>query len=585
MTEKRRQARPSGKILVAEDSPTQAEQLRFLLEQHEFIPYIVSNGKEALAFLAEQRVDMVITDIVMPEMDGYELSRCIRADEKLKDIPIIMLTALAEPSAILKGLECGADNFLTKPYAAEYLLSRIRYIFANRELRKTQPLKPGIQVSFGGEQHLITAERQQILDLLLSTFDTAVQKNNELIKAQDVLRELNASLEQKVLERTAELKQSEGSLQRANRALRAISLCNEVLIRATEERGLLRDICNTIVQEAAYEFVWVAYFSPEEAYGGEELATDTQSGVALHVLQTGETAVIQDISAEPPSPWRDEMLQRGYRSAIALPLRFDAAVVSGALVIDSAALSAFTETEVRLLTQMADDLSYGVKSLRTMVERKRLEQQHEEAEQKLKSAMLGTISTMSRTIEQRDPYTAGHQERVARLAEAIAKEMELPDIQAEGVRIGGLIHDIGKIHIPAEILTRPGKLTSMEYEIVKTHAQTGADIVRDVEFPWLIGEMILQHHERLDGSGYPRGLRGGEILLEARILAVADVVEAMSSHRPYRPEIGVQAALAEIELNRGRLYDPGAVDACLRLFKEKGYQLRGTTAAGEGGKS
>jgi putative nucleotidyltransferase with HDIG domain len=184
-----------------------------------------------------------------------------------------------------------------------------------------------------------------------------------------------------------------------------------------------------------------------------------------------------------------------------------------------------------------------------------------------------TIQAIALTIEKRDPYTAGHQVRVSALATAIAHEMGLDADKLDGLRLGGMIHDIGKIYLPAEILSRPGRLTNAEFTLVKTHAEVGSDIIANVEFPWPVAKMILQHHERQDGSGYPKGERGDAILLEARILAVADVVEAMASHRPYRPALGTDKALDEIRQGRGRLYDPDVVDVCLRLFNERGYQL------------
>lgn len=194
---------------------------------------------------------------------------------------------------------------------------------------------------------------------------------------------------------------------------------------------------------------------------------------------------------------------------------------------------------------------------------------------KLNQALEGIIHAMSLMIEKRDPYTAGHQRRVASLAAAIALEMDLSGNRIEGIRLAGMIHDLGKIAIPAEILSKPSRLTDIEFALIKTHSQAGYEIVADIEFPWPIARMILEHHERIDGSGYPGGLLQGEILPEARILAVADVVEAISTHRPYRPALGVDAALDEINVHRGILYDPEAVDACLNLFKNKGYSLEG----------
>lgn len=211
--------------------------------------------------------------------------------------------------------------------------------------------------------------------------------------------------------------------------------------------------------------------------------------------------------------------------------------------------------------------------IRDLTKRKQTEKALEESNKKLQETLEGTINVISTIAEKRDPYTAGHQRRVSKLAHAIAREMELEPNRAEGVRIGALIHDIGKIAIPIEILSKPGKLKKDELNIIKTHSALGFEITKDVKFSWPIAKMILQIHERLDGSGYPNGVREQQIILEARISAVADVVEAMASHRPYRPALGVDAALTELLINKGKLYDPKAVDACVNLFKEKGFSL------------
>ena len=191
---------------------------------------------------------------------------------------------------------------------------------------------------------------------------------------------------------------------------------------------------------------------------------------------------------------------------------------------------------------------------------------------RLRQALNGVIQALAAAIELRDPYTAGHQLRVMQLAVAIGTEMGLPPEKIDGIRYAALVHDIGKIAIPAGILAKPAKLTTMEYSLVQQHPKQAYDILNGVDFPWPIADIVLQHHERLDGSGYPNGLKNGEIVLEARILAVADVVEAMSSHRPYRPALGIDKALAEIEKNKGRLYDPEVVDTCLTVF-EKGFSF------------
>ncbi len=192
---------------------------------------------------------------------------------------------------------------------------------------------------------------------------------------------------------------------------------------------------------------------------------------------------------------------------------------------------------------------------------------------KLRQNLAGTIQAMSLIIETRDLYTAGHQRRATDLARAIAQEMGLSEDQVDGIRMAGVIHDLGKICIPSEILSKPGEITDVEYNLIKSHPRAGYEILKEIDFQWPIAEIVLQHHERLDGSGYPYGLSGKDILLEARVIAVADVVEAMSSHRPYRAALGIEQAFEEITRNRGSLYDPEVVDASLNLFTNKGFQF------------
>jgi PAS domain S-box-containing protein/putative nucleotidyltransferase with HDIG domain len=212
--------------------------------------------------------------------------------------------------------------------------------------------------------------------------------------------------------------------------------------------------------------------------------------------------------------------------------------------------------------------------MRDITESKKAEARLQETFLGLRNALGGIIQVLSAVSEKRDLYTAGHQRRVANLAQAIAQELGLSPDRAEGIRVAGVIHDIGKMSIPAEILSKPARLSEIEYKMIQSHAQIGHDILGDVKFAWPIAKMILQHHERMDGSGYPQRLKGDDILLESRILAVSDVIEAMASHRPYRSALGIEAALKEIENGKGVLYDPAVVSACLTLFREKGYALK-----------
>lgn len=222
--------------------------------------------------------------------------------------------------------------------------------------------------------------------------------------------------------------------------------------------------------------------------------------------------------------------------------------------------------ELTLLASLASDLAYGIIAMRSQEER-------DQYLARFGKAMRDSALALAGVLEIRDPYTAGHQRRVAAIAVAIARHMGLDERLIEGLYFGGMIHDIGKVAIPAEILCKPARLTPTEMKLVQEHARIGFDIVQPVEFPWPVAQMVLQHHERLDGSGYPNGLKGDAILLEARILAVADVVEAMASHRPYRPGLGVDQAIEEITRYRGSRYDPQVVDACLAVVRSNGMAL------------
>jgi len=210
---------------------------------------------------------------------------------------------------------------------------------------------------------------------------------------------------------------------------------------------------------------------------------------------------------------------------------------------------------------------------REIAKRERAEEESRRYAERLQELIDDIIKAIALTTELRDPYTSGHQQRVTQLACAIAREMGLNKNMIAGIRVAGSLHDIGKMYVPGEILTKSGGLTEVEFDLVKTHPEAGYSILKMIEFPWPVAQIVLQHHERMDGSGYPAGLSGDDILLEARILGVADVVEAMASHRPYRPALGIDKALEEISQKRGSLYDPEVVDACLKLFAENRFKF------------
>lgn len=233
----------------------------------------------------------------------------------------------------------------------------------------------------------------------------------------------------------------------------------------------------------------------------------------------------------------------------------------------------WTSTYSHVVKDINGNILYFEGMAQDITPRKLAEEKLRQALEKLQKSLVGTIQAMATVVETRDPYTAGHQRKVASLARTIAQEMGLPNEMIEGLGMAAVIHDIGKISVPAELLSKPTRLTKIEYEIIKVHPQAGYNILRDIDFPWPIAQIVLQHHERLDGSGYPQGLKDEQILVEAKIMAVADVIEAMASHRPYRPALGIDVALEEIEKNKNILYNDQVVNVCVELLKEKGFKL------------
>jgi putative nucleotidyltransferase with HDIG domain len=242
-------------------------------------------------------------------------------------------------------------------------------------------------------------------------------------------------------------------------------------------------------------------------------------------------------------------------------------------VIGIIAVQSYTDPVLYSIKDL-DALSLVSGTVAMAIERKRTADRLVESYQRLRITTRGMIDAMARTLEVRDPYTAGHQKRVAQLACAIGREMKLPDPKIDAIHMASVIHDIGKVNVPAEILSKPGQLSQIELRLIRLHPKVGYDILKDIEFPWPIADIILQHHERLDGSGYPNELKCDDILLEARILGVADVVEAMSSHRPHRSALGIETAFNEIQEYKGIRYDSKVVDACIKVLASNNIEPR-----------
>jgi PAS domain S-box-containing protein len=352
------------------------------------------------------------------------------------------------------------------------------------------------------------------------------------------------------------------------------------IIKPFEEREL-----QTTIEIALYKYKMQMELKERERW----LSTILKS-IGDGVIATNQDGLITFMNplAELLTGWRqDEALNQPLREVFRvmndragktqnIPVRrilenADPRLFNGSFLLSRKGQKTPIDTRLEPIKNDGGSISGMVLAFTDITPRKRAEDELKKSWEQQKIAMEGTVQAIAYTIETRDPYTAGHQRRVTKLACLIGEVMRLSADRIEGLRMSGELHDIGKIQVPAEILSKPGKISEAEYTIIKTHAQVGHDILKTIEFPWPGAKIVLQHHERMDGSGYPQGLKGERILLEARILAVADVIEAMATHRPYRPALSIEEALNEISENKGKLYDVKAVEACLKVFKEKEF--------------
>jgi PAS domain S-box-containing protein len=388
-------------------------------------------------------------------------------------------------------------------------------------------------------------------------------------------------------------KQAEHRLSLLNRMYSVLSHTHRAIIQIRGLVELCREICGILVKDGLFKMVWISMVDFEtsgidivahcESDSGLPVPLSNQNPVnqeMIFTIRTGKILVANDIETAPETmPWRADALRRGCRSLIILPIRVFGKVI-GSLNLSAGTKDFFNEEEQGLLKDLVDHLSYAIEFLNQEEQRRNTQKALKDSEDRLQDSyrhlnkvMIEIVKSFATTIETRDPYTAGHQDRVSKLAHAIAQEMGLPAAQIDAIILAATIHDIGKLFVPAEILNKPGKISDNEYKLIKTHPQIGYDIIKEIEFTWPIAEIILQHHERLDGSGYPNKMAGDYILLEARIIGVADVVEAMASHRPYRPALGIEKALEEISRNQGILYDPVVVDVCIDLLNRVEFQF------------
>lgn len=418
-----------------------------------------------------------------------------------------------------------------------------------------------------------------------------IKANGEVVWIHDSVKiNINAvgtptKLQGVMLDITA-AKLSEQKIQRVDRALRTLVDINQAIVMAKSESELINAICKLCVEEAGYVMAWygevehnqaktirpVAQFgSGSDSYLQEVTVTWDESatgqGPSGRAVRSKETQIARGNTDDlRQAPWENVDEAYGYWSSITVPVMADDEVLA-VINLYSDRSDAFDENEVNLLSEMAGDMGFGIKAQRLSVSQ-------QDYADRLSRALFQAVSAFALTVEKRDPYTAGHMGRVAELAAAIGAKLDLSAEEIQGLRLVATIHDLGKIYAPSEILNRPGKLTAPEFDIIKSHSQVDYDILKGIEFPWPVADIVLQHHERLDGSGYPNGLKGSEILLEAQIIAVADVVEAITSHRPYRAALGSEVALNEIQLQSGKGLSAQVVDACLEVFNVDKFEFK-----------
>jgi PAS domain S-box-containing protein/putative nucleotidyltransferase with HDIG domain len=379
-------------------------------------------------------------------------------------------------------------------------------------------------------------------------------------------------------------KTAEAHTKYIKRVLKTLIEITQSVNSAVSEASILQQTCSTLIETGGYRLAWVGYAEQDDLKTIRPMAqsgfddgyieslnitwADTARGQGPigTAIRQQTPIVTSDIGTDPAfKPWREAALKQKLKSSAVLPLIVDKEVL-GTINLYAPESYAFDGDALVFLKDLASTVAFGIKNQRLLIE-------NATHLSTLEDSLIQTIHAIALALEKRDPYTAGHMSRVAQLSVAIAKKMKLSPHQIDGLRLSATIHDLGKIYVPAEILNRPGKLTEYEFEIIKSHSQVGYDIVKGINFPWEIAQIILQHHERLDGSGYPNGLKGDDILLEAQILCVADVVEAMSSHRPYRPALSIEAGLDMVSKHKGSQYNPEIVDACVKVIREDGFEF------------
>jgi len=538
------------KILIVDDIEENLYLLEVLLKGSGYEVVTAENGVEALQKIKKETIDLIISDILMPRMDGFQLCKECKKDDSIKRIPFIFYTATYTDKKDEEfALNLGADKFIIKPQEPEIFLKILKEVI--KEHKKEVLIAP-----------------------------KELMKEKEGIYFEKYNKRLIQKLEKKMLD----LEKSEKHVSRLFNVLETIRNINQLIIRETNRSLLLQKACDILIKTRGYDSVWLGFLKDEKTFTiivGSPLI-ESVSRLREQVMKGDNPPCIRKALVQKNLFWLINTYKEcgdcclkgrhGEEQSAIIRLEHNHKLL-GLLSIKLATGVYIDKEEEGLLKELAGDIAFGLHNIEMEKKDELSEKKLQQSYQKLEMAMNAIIETMSKIVEAKDPYTAGHQQRVSQLATAIAKELNLSEDKIEGIRIASLIHDIGKIGLPTEILSKPTKLSDLEFRLIKEHPRIGYDILKSIDFSYPVAEIVLQHHERLNGSGYPNHLKGDQIFPEARILGVADVVEAMSSYRPYRPALGIDKALEEITQNRGILYDPEVVDICLKLFKKKRFKF------------
>jgi response regulator RpfG family c-di-GMP phosphodiesterase len=564
-----------AQILIVEDSPTQLKLLQYLLEKNGHTVTASTDGRAALALARQLPLNLIISDISMPDMDGYQLCREIRQDPRLEALPLLLLTSLSDPADVIRGLAAGANGFISKPYEEDHLLSSIDYLLVNRKLRKEGAGGDVNEVIFGQEKYVIEADRRQVLDFLLPVFATAVQKNQSLLAARNELQHLNEQLEEKVAERTALLSAEVAERKRAQEqiilqmqklhALRDIDIAINASLDLRVSLNIFLDkLTNNLQVDAAAVLILNPVTKTLECVVERGFRT-TMKNLRLYLSDSFAGRVVLDRRtlqiknvAEVKDRLRTPLLEREDMVAyVGVPL-----VAKGQV---KGVLEIFQRTAFSPQTEWLDFLEALAGQAAIALDNATLFDDLQKTNLELLLAYESTLEGWARTLELRDQETEGHSRRVTDLTVRIAGIMGVADKDMMHVRHGALLHDVGKIGIPDGILLKRGPLTDIEWEIMRRHTQYAYELLSPIAFLMPALDIPYCHHEKWDGSGYPRGLKGEQIPLAARIFAVVDVWDALNSDRPYRKKMNREEVLAYIQSLAGTHFDPRVVEVFLSL--------------------